>query len=79
MKKLGLTLFSFFLSFSFFAQQIGDFQKLKKEKNNTFEGPMPSLHRKLFETRANSFRDFYKMEMEKYEDLNKIKSKKRIK
>lgn len=36
MKKLGLTLFSFFLSFSFFAQQIGDFQKLKKEKNNTF-------------------------------------------
>lgn len=36
MKKLGLTLFSFFLSISFFAQQMGDFQKLKKEKNNTF-------------------------------------------
>ncbi len=36
MKKLGLTVFSFFLSFSFFAQQIGDFQKFKKEKNNTF-------------------------------------------
>ncbi|MBW2962625.1 glycoside hydrolase family 31 protein [Mesonia aestuariivivens] len=36
MKKLGLTLFSFFLSVSFFAQQMGDFQKLKKENNNTF-------------------------------------------
>ena len=37
MKKLGLTLFSLLISCSFFAQQLGDFQKLEKENKNTFQ------------------------------------------
>tara|TARA_B100000678_G_scaffold27558_1_gene20482 strand:- start:10118 stop:12511 length:2394 start_codon:yes stop_codon:yes gene_type:complete len=37
LKKLGLTLFSLLISCSFFAQQLGDFQKLEKENKNTFQ------------------------------------------